>query len=139
MIIFRIFGRRISFCFSFFAMTALLVLTDSSGYIGIGIYACVLHELGHLTAMALLDIPVNEIRFYCAGIKLIHAKRLLPTAHEALILLSGSAVNLFCFFSLYFLPLENIRIKLFAVMSLLVGVFNLKLPLFSRQFFNRLF
>lgn len=128
MIVFSLFGRKVCFCFSFFAMTALLVLTDVSGYVTIGVYACVLHELGHLTAMALLDVPLREIRFCCGGIRLIGEKKLLPSGSELILLLSGPAMNLFCFASLYFLPAADVRVKLFAVISLLVGIFNL-LPL----------
>ncbi len=90
-------GVKIRLCFGFFA--ALMFYFYSSGEDSFGVAAalvsCLLHELGHLTAMLLFGCPPERLTLYAGGFKLTpsfdkHCGR-IP---ELVILSSGCAVNL---------------------------------------------
>lgn len=116
-------GIRVCFHFSFFAAVALLMLCGSGSAALYGMYACLLHESGHLAAMLILRRPVKRLIFYGAGIKLVQGENetLVKFPYQLIILASGCGVN----FALYALCGG-----VFGLMNLLVGLFNM-LPLCS--------
>ena len=69
---FKIKNLLISFSFSFFAIIALLILIDGTNYAMLGLIACLIHELGHIFIMCLLNISPSRIIFYGSGIKIIY-------------------------------------------------------------------
>lgn len=112
--------------FSFFAAVALLMLCRESNYAVYGLYACLLHETGHLVAMLVLKQSVNKLVFYGAGIKIVQPSFSLKLGlrDELFILSAGCAVNfVLCAVSVI---LNN---EVFAAVNLLIGIFNM-LPLY---------
>lgn len=125
MIEFSIRGIKISIHFSFFAAAALLMLCRESDYAICGLYACLLHETGHLVAMYVLNQPIKRLVFYGAGIKIVQPPMSikLRMRDELLILSAGCAAN-FIIAAVSFI-LNN---EVFAAVNMLIGIFNL-LPL----------
>lgn len=126
MIELRLFGgMRIRLDFTFFAVLLLFVLLDRSGYALMGIAACLLHELGHVLAMAACGCRPERMDFYGAGIRITsHDEYRLSTQRQVIVLAAGSVTNLLCATLLLTLG-EGVRIQVFAVMHVLVGIFNL--------------
>lgn len=56
--------------FSFFAVLALYLLLDESGFGMAALTACAIHETGHLAVMAAFGVRVEELTFYGAGIRI---------------------------------------------------------------------
>lgn len=80
--------------FSFFAVIALFLLLDTTGFGLMALLACALHELAHILVMAIFGISVDEITFYGAGIRISAAKtEFSKPAVRALILSAGCAAN----------------------------------------------
>ena len=71
MIEFKVKSIKICFHFSFFAIIALLLLMENHRYALYGLYACIIHELGHLMMMQTLGVKTDKIVFYGAGIQTI--------------------------------------------------------------------
>lgn len=80
--------------FSFFAVISLFLLLDSTG-LGIkALAACAVHELAHLSVMAVFGIPADEITFYGAGVRITSPRtEFAKPSVKALILSAGCAVN----------------------------------------------
>ncbi|MDR1753550.1 MAG: M50 family metallopeptidase [Eubacterium sp.] len=113
---------RITFDFSFFAVIAIFLCFDYTGYGIFSIIACLLHELGHLTAMLIEGKTPEGIRFYGGGIKLSRG----DGNPSYFVLLSGCAMNLVLFALFYFLSDKlSIFPLVFATMNLVIGIFNL--------------
>lgn len=125
MIEFSVKGVKVSVHFSFFAAAALLMLCKESDYAVYGLYACLLHETGHLIAMYVSGQPINKLIFYGAGIKIVQPSMFIKQGlrYELIILSAGCAVN----FIMYAISLL-FNNEVFAAVNLLIGIFNL-LPL----------
>ena len=64
-------GRlKVKFDFSFFAVVAFMIFIDTSGAAVLSLIACILHEGGHLLAMAVCGANPERITFYGGGIAL---------------------------------------------------------------------
>ena len=64
-------GRlKVKFDFSFFAVVAFMIFVDTSGAAVLSLIACILHEGGHLLAMAVCGAYPERITFYGGGIAL---------------------------------------------------------------------
>lgn len=126
MIGFKIGHIQICFHFTFFAIIALLMLLEDTRYTIYGLYACILHELGHLFVMQLLGVKTSRILFYAAGIKInfLH-QSILPFWKDLLILSGGCFINFFTFGLFMFLSKTNEELLVFAVINLIIGIFNL--------------
>lgn len=109
---------RITVRFSFVCLAAvcLLLYNEQTVYFGLG--SALLHELGHLAAMKLSRVSVNEICFHGGGIAI--KPRLTPKTpvQELLILSAGAAVNLT-------LCLIFFRFKTLFYINLSLALFNL--------------
>lgn len=80
--------------FSFFAVLALYLLLDDSGFGMAALAACAMHETGHLAAMAAFGVRVEELTFYGAGIRIASSGiELEAPARKALIFAAGVLVN----------------------------------------------
>lgn len=122
----RLWKIRISFHFSFFAAISLMLLLDGSCLL-LGFYACLLHEMGHLAAMLCLNVPVSEICFYGAGVKIVPKKSSLTGyGKELAVLAAGPLANIIAFAMSYFFI--GGQAAVFGAISLVTGLFNL-LPL----------
>jgi Zn-dependent protease len=117
--------------FDFFAAVAVLFLFYDEKIALWGLYAAIIHEAGHLTAMFFCDIPVRSVTLYGAGISIDtkHSRDFLPCTTDLFILFAGAAVNFtVCAYCAIFF--ENAAVKLFGAINLVIGLFNL-LPLSS--------
>ena len=80
----------------FVATITFFLLLDRTG---VGIYAvaaCLLHEMGHIAALALLRARPRALRFTAFGIELQKPPAQLRTSGELFFAAAGPAVNLLC-------------------------------------------
>lgn len=115
---------RIIFDFSFFAVICVVSMLKGTEVILLGLFACILHELGHVFVMSLYKAYPEKIRFYCAGIKIASSRFALCKTKELLIHSAGIIINLIMFFTMYYLS-DIYEVRLFGVINLLIGMFNL--------------
>lgn len=107
--------------FSFFAVIALFLLLDSTGFGVMALAACAIHELAHMLVMAVFGISADEITFYGAGIRITSARtEFAKPAVKALILSAGCAAN----FVLTMIFWHSGQSEIAAI-NLFTGVFNL--------------
>lgn len=105
--------------FSFFAVIALFLLLDTTGFGLMALAACAVHELAHMLVMAAFGIFADEITLYGAGIRITATER-LPDKVRAAILAAGCAANLLLAALMYALGQPYA-----AAVSLFTGIFNL--------------
>lgn len=111
----------LQFDFSFFAVIALFLLLDSTGFGVMALAACAVHELAHMLVMAVFGIFADEITFYGAGIRITSARtEFAKPAVKALILSAGCAANFVSAVLFYHFGYASA-----AAVSLFTGVFNL--------------
>jgi len=122
----RLAGTEIGADFTFFAIIAMFLTLDTTGFAIMSLIVCVIHEAGHLAAMLITEQKPNKIVFRGGGIKIASPSAQSHTAGSFFVLIAGSAVNIVLFFALYFtLPQTNIYPVMFATLNLVIGVFNL--------------
>ena len=84
-------GRlKVKFDFSFFAVVAFMIFIDTSGAAVLSLIACILHEGGHLLAMAVCGANPERITFYGGGIALSKSWRASRTLSGLLYCLQGA-------------------------------------------------
>lgn len=123
MLEFKAFGMKIRFCFGFFA--ALMLYLYAGRYHTADIFAatccCLLHELGHLTAMFAADCPPRAVSFYAGGISISPGKTALANrTTQTIILSAGCAVNFFLAAISHMLGMESL-----SDINLALGIFNM--------------
>lgn len=107
--------------FSFFAVLALYLLLDESGFGLAALAACAMHEMAHFVAMTVFGVRVERLTFYGAGIRITSAAiEQAKPLHRAVVLGAGCAVNfiaavVFC----------QMREYAASAVNLFIGVFNL--------------
>ncbi len=95
MVEFKIFKTKIQIGFLFTATLSLLSLMDKSGSVFLSVVFSLLHELGHITAMALCKEQIDSLAFHPFGISMkLKNFSSLSFGEEVFVLLSGCAVNL---------------------------------------------
>ena len=79
----------------FVATLSLLSLLDKSGCVFLSVAFSLLHEIGHIAAMAICKERIKEISFYPFGISMkLSSSASLSTVEELFVLFSGCMVNL---------------------------------------------
>ncbi len=118
-------GRlKVKFDFSFFAVVAFMIFVDTSGAAVLSLIACILHEGGHLFAMAVCGVYPQRITFYGGGIALTKAETdSLPDGKRLVILSAGCAVNLLLA-GAYFITPDNNTVAVFSAVNLIICIFN---------------
>ena len=111
---------------SFAAVITLMLILDESGTCAVGLFCCIIHEIGHIACLLVLgEKPASvELSFY--GIKLERQKTSsLSPAEEIAVYVAGPFMNFV--FSAFLLPfsLGHTGAKTAAAISLCIGVFNL--------------
>lgn len=107
--------------FSFFAVIALFLFFDNTGFGISALFACALHELSHLAVMLMFGISPEIMTFYGAGIRITSSKtERAPMLHKMLILSAGCSANLAAF-ALFWLRGGYAA----AMINLFIGIFNL--------------
>ena len=115
---------NLKFNFSFFAVIAFLIFADSSGMAVLSLTACILHEGGHLLAMALCGIYPDKITFYGGGIAISKIGMEQMSYIRRLVILSAGCTVNFLISSLCLAFPENEMIQIFSAVNLLIGIFN---------------
>lgn len=106
--------------FSFFAVIALFALFED-GFGLAALICCFLHETAHLIVMLILGIPIEEITFYGAGIRISSSRiEYEKPLSKAVVLISGCLMNFLCAAIFAYFGYD-----LAAMISLLTGIFNL--------------
>lgn len=121
MVSFCLGGMRVGFDFSFFAVIAIFLALDDSGYGILCISACLCHEAGHLVLLLLTGHVPDSLIFSGSGICIKqHEEPTLP------VLAAGCTVNFILFIIFYFLLEHNSVYNLiFAGSNLCIGILNL--------------
>ena len=114
----------LKFNFSFFAVIAFLIFADSSGMAVLSLTACILHEGGHILAMALCGIYPDKITFYGGGIAISKIGMEQMSYIRRLVILSAGCTVNFLISSLCLAFPENEMIQIFSAVNLLIGIFN---------------
>lgn len=123
---FKIFGTEIQITFLFMAFITLLLAVDKSGYAIPMLFAVTAHEAAHLVTMCLLGCNPKAIMLIPASVRIVRDIS-YKTKNEVLISISGPLINLFFFalFYIVFILFKNENILTFAIINLIIGVFNL--------------
>ena len=126
---FKIFDTEIYISFLFAAAVTIMLLTDKTGYMLPALFAIVLHEMGHLFMMWILECSPKRIKLIPASVQ-ITAPFQKRYRNDFLVAACGPFVNILLFLTLYFnyLVFKNEVTLYFALLNLVIGVFNL-LPL----------
>lgn len=117
---FLIGSTQITVSFWFVAVITLLLILFPTSQAGWVFVFCVIHELGHLSAMLACGKKAKKIELGYFGIKIVTDKRFLPPLREALIASGGPCINLFVSSILFIIGKENL-----AVINLSLALFNL--------------
>ena len=76
-------------------MLSLLSLADKSGCVFLSVVFSLLHEMGHITAMAICKEPIDSLTFHPFGISMkLKTSSALSFSEELFVLLSGCVTNL---------------------------------------------
>ena len=126
---FKLFDTEIYISFLFAAAVTIMLLTDKTGYMLPALFAIVLHEMGHLFMMWILECSPKRIKLIPASVQ-ITAPFQKRYRNDFLVAACGPFVNILLFLTLYFnyLVFKNEVTLYFALLNLVIGVFNL-LPL----------
>ena len=123
---FRLFDTEIYISFLFSAAVTIMLLTDKTGYMLPALFAIILHEMGHLFMMWILECSPKRIKLIPASVQ-ITAPFQKRYRNDFLVSVSGPAVNILLFLTLYFnyLAFGNEVTLYFALVNVVIGVFNL--------------
>ncbi|MBQ8202932.1 MAG: site-2 protease family protein [Clostridia bacterium] len=122
----RLFGTEVYISFLFAALIAFMLATDRTGLIIPTIFACAVHEGGHLFAMWICECQPKSIRLIPASVQIVRGFSAKPQG-EITIALLGPAANIAVFLCLllnYFL-FQSENVLIFALTNLIIAVFNL--------------
>ena len=106
--------------FWFAAVLTFLLLFFPNGNAAMCFLFCVLHEIGHLSAMLIFKSAPQQICFGFFGMKIVTDKKLLSSAKEIIIAASGPFINLTLAAIMYIFDYNNA-----ALLSLGLGIFNI--------------
>ena len=107
--------------FSFFAVIALYLLLDESGFGLAALAACTMHETAHFIAMTVFGVPVEQLTLYGAGIRITSLKiDSIKPYRKAVILCAGCIANFAA--TLVFWKMGKYEA---AAVNLFTGIFNL--------------
>lgn len=123
---FKLFGTEIYISFLFAALIAFLLATDRTGLIIPTLFASFIHEGGHLFAMWLCECQPKKIKLIPASMQIVRDFS-VSEKREIAIALCGPLANLAVFLCLFlnFLLSENETVLVFALLNLILAVFNM--------------
>jgi len=122
---FKLFGTEIYISFLFAAVITVMLATDRTGLIIPALFAIIMHEIGHLFAMWILECAPKSIRLIPASVQITSSfsKRY---KNDIIVAICGPAVNFIIFLTLYFnyLAFKNQFTLYCALLNLIIGLFN---------------
>ena len=104
--------------FSFLVFNALIFLMRENGTVMMFYGVCVIHELGHLLAIALTGGKIKSVVFSGTGVIITPERN---SRHELFIMLAGAGANLIVF---VFLSISGIG-GMFRLLNLCTAIYNL--------------
>lgn len=123
---FKLLGTEFYVSFLFAAIITAMIAFDRTGYILPLLFATVMHEIGHLAAMWILDCAPKRIRLVPATVEISAS---INTSHknETAVALCGPAVNIILFFTfgINYLVFGKELSLICALINLLIAAFNL--------------
>lgn len=125
MISFKLFNVQIRIEFMFVGVVTLFLLADKTGISILALIACIIHESGHLIMFFIVGHKPTALAFEITGIRLTKPYTELSYTKELLVQLAGSFTNLAVFCSLLSSLSSINKISIFAVINLVIGIFNL--------------
>lgn len=114
----KIRGFELSVTYPALCLFSVLIILDYNYFYCIT--AVVFHEIGHLTAMAVLNSRISGLKISLFDIRILESSRdILSVKNDLLITSAGPAVNILLFLVVYFINTN------FALINLLISAFNL--------------
>lgn len=128
---FKLFGTEIYISFLFAAVITVMLATDRTGLIVPALFAVIMHEIGHLFAMWVLECNPKRIKLIPASVQ-ITSSFSRRYKNDVIIAVCGPAVNFVLFLALYFnyLAFKNETTLYYALLNLIIGLFN-SLPVYG--------
>jgi len=122
---FKLFGTEIYISFLFAGIITVMLATDRTGLVLPSIFAVLMHEIGHLFAMWVLECAPKQIRLIPASVQ-ITSSFSRKYKNDIIVALSGPIVNLVLFLTLYFnyLAFKNELTLHYALLNLIICIFN---------------
>lgn len=138
MVEFTVLKTKIQIGFLFTATLSLLSLMDKSGSVFLSVAFSLLHELGHITAMAICKEQIDSLTFHPFGISMkLKSSSALSFGEEIFVLLSGCAVNLI--FVILPTPPTVTYVNMGILLFNILPIANLDGGRVTRLFFTRFF
>lgn len=123
---FRIKGTEIYLSFWFFAAAALFTAVNAAAFSLYILLPVVIHELGHLAAMAACGAKISAVRFTAFGVEIEKPKAArLSFARGIIISLAGITANLVLAAGLYIFAFHSMRVMLLVAVNIAIAGFNL--------------
>lgn len=111
--------------FGFLAVVALLCILDDGRYLLYGVWACIIHEVGHIVPMLLLGEKVKKVKFHAFGVNISPQNNTIrPLYQDIFIILGGAIINIILGLIVYFSDIGT-NAYIFASMNIILGLFNL--------------
>lgn len=117
---FYIGNTKITVTFSFLLAVSVLLLLDTLAIGWLLLLSVLLHELGHITAMRIFGVPLEEIGLYPFGVQIRQGGSQGGYGQDVIIYLSGCGVSLLLA-GLFYLTNH----PLWSAVNLALGLFNL--------------
>ena len=122
---FKLFGTEIYISFFFAAVITVMLATDRTGLLIPTLFAVIIHEIGHLFAMWLLECAPKRIKLIPASVQITNSFS-KKYDNDIKIAICGPLVNLVLFAVLYinYITFKNENVLNYALINLLVFFFN---------------
>lgn len=126
MIRFRVGDISVAASFWFFAVAALFTATNMNALAFFLVLPSVIHEAGHLIALALCGTGIKAVNFTAFGVEIKKNAAFAPgIIRELAVSLAGITANLLTALGLYLFAFSSVRMMLFISANLAVALFNL--------------
>lgn len=123
---FTVFKTKVYISFLFLAFIGVFLLLDKTGLFMPMLFASIIHEVGHLFFMWILDCQPNEINLILGSVQIVSSVS-NRSFNNILISFSGPLFNIVVFAILFlnYVVYKNDEYIVFAFTNLLLGTFNL--------------
>ncbi len=105
--------------FSFFAVLAMFFCFDSGSGV-CTLFSCIFHEFGHLLALLMFSVPINELYLYGGGIRITAPLSSLDKPRRVIVLLAGCLFNF-----MLAVVFGSLRMYLPMTINIMLAVLNL--------------
>lgn len=121
----KLLGTEIYISFLFAAVVTIMLATDRTGLILPALFAVIIHEIGHLFAMWVLECAPKQIKLIPASVQIVSSFS-KKYKNDIIIAASGPVTNFVLFFTLYinYISFKNELTLYYALLNLIIGIFN---------------